>query len=62
MKQPISYITQSNIDNEILVSCWDGCVYNLYKINIDNYINYDEQIKQNISFNDFFGIENWWIK
>ena len=55
---PISSITQSNIDGKILVTCWDGNVYELDKPKIEDYINYDEQFKQNISFNNFFGISN----
>ena len=57
-EKPISCIIQSNLDNKIIVSCWDGIVYSLDKPNIEDYIKYDEKFKQNISFNNFFGIKN----
>jgi len=49
---PISCITQSKKDENILITCWDGKVYLAGKSNIRFYLKQDEQIKK--SANDFF--------
>ena len=38
----ISYITQSNENRDILISCWDGNVYLFGKF--ECYFNYDKQV------------------
>ena len=51
---PISCMTQSNLDGKILVTCWDGNIYLLDYADIRKYLEYDKQIKEKISFNEFF--------
>ena len=55
-KGPISCIIQdqSNEKGNILITCWDGNVYILKLLNLDQYLEFDKQIKNNISFNKFF--------
>ena len=51
-KGPISCITQSSLDNQILVTCWDGNIY-LFDPDIKDYLEYDEQVKNQISFKNY---------
>jgi len=51
---PISCITQSNIDGKIVVTCLDGNIYLFENPIIQEYLDFDEQVKQKISFNEFF--------
>ena len=53
-KKPISDIIQSKIDGNILITCWDGNVYKLLYPNIEYYLENDEIIEKNISFEEFF--------
>ena len=50
-KKPISCILQSNKDEKLLISCWDGNIY-LFKISKIN--NFNKLNKENILFNEFF--------
>ena len=50
-KGPISCIVQDN--SNLIITCWDGKVRQ-FSLNIDWYLNYDEQCKNNISFTKFF--------
>jgi hypothetical protein len=52
LKKPISCITRSSSDENLLVTCWDGNVYLLENLNIDAYLNYDKLIEKNISLDD----------
>ena len=47
-------MTQSSIDGKIIVTCWDGNIYLFDYAGIKQYLEYDKQIKDNISFNEFF--------
>ena len=51
---PISCITQSNIDNKILVTCWDGNIYLFESPDIKDYLEYDMKVNNKISFKKFF--------
>ena len=51
---PISCMTQSSIDGKIIVTCWDGNIYLFDYTGIKQYLEYDKQIKDKISFNEFF--------
>ena len=53
-KRPISSIIQSNIDGNILITCWDGNVYLLSLPDIEYYLKYDEKVENNVSFKKFF--------
>ena len=62
-KKPISCITQSSSDENLLVTCWDGNVYLLTTVNIKAYLNFDNLIEKDISINDldsfdFFNKQN----
>ena len=48
---PISSIIQSNIDGNILITCWDG---NVYLFSGENLINFYENEEYEDSFNKFF--------
>ena len=50
LKKPVSCITQSRSDDNLLITCWDGNVYSLEILNIKNYLKYVEQIEKNILF------------
>jgi len=50
-KSPISSIIQSNIDKNILITCWDG---NVYLFSAENLINFYEIEEYEDSFNKFF--------
>jgi len=52
LKKPVSCITQSRSDDNLLITCWDGNVYSLEILNIKNYLKYDERIEKNILFKD----------
>ena len=56
IKKPISCIIQTNIDESILVSSWDGNVYQLNNINliIQDYLDNEVQFEKKVSFNEFF--------
>jgi hypothetical protein len=43
---PISCITQSKKDGNLLITCWDGKVYLIDKPYIKSYLEHDEQIKK----------------
>ena len=51
-KKPISCITQSSSNNNLLITCWDGNVYLLETLNIESYLKFDELSEKNISLND----------
>ena len=51
-KGPISCITQSKKNKNLLITCWDGNVYLVNKPDIHFYLEQDEQIKK--SAMDFF--------
>jgi len=51
-KGPISCITQSKKDGNLLITCWDGKVYLIYNTDINFYLHQDKQIKK--SANEFF--------
>ena len=53
-KKPISCITQSSLDKNLLITCWDGNVYSLETLNIESYLKFDELTEKNISLNNFF--------
>ena len=42
-KGPISCITQSSINGDILISCWGGNIYLFSNVNFDFVLNYDKQ-------------------
>ena len=46
LKKPVSCITQSRSDDNLLITCWDGNVYSLELLNIKNYLKYDELEKK----------------
>ena len=48
---PISCITQSFSDEQILVTCWDGSVYLFNKPEIEYYLNENQK---NLTFSNFF--------
>jgi hypothetical protein len=50
-KGPVSSITQSHKDSNILVTCWDGNVYRFEKPNVKKY---DNKFKDDILFEEFF--------
>ena len=52
LKKPISYITQSSSDENLLVTCWDGNVYLLSSLNIEAYLNFDKLFEKDITFDD----------
>ena len=52
LKKPISYITQSSSDKNLLVTCWDGNVYLLSSLNIEAYLNFDKLFEKDITFDD----------
>ena len=52
-KKPISCITQSSSNKNLLITCWDGNVYLLDTLNIESYLKFDELSEKNISLNDF---------
>ena len=54
-KGPISCITQSKKDGNLLITCWDGNVYLVDGPNIQIYYKQDEQIKK--SALDFFTLK-----
>ena len=43
---PISCMTQSNKNGDILISCWDGNVYSFEQPNIDSYSKYDDNKRE----------------
>ena len=51
-KKPISCITQSSSNKNLLITCWDGNVYLLETLNIESYLKFDELSEKNISLND----------
>ena len=53
-KKPISCITQSSLDNNLFITCWDGSVYSLEALNIEGYLEFDKLIEKNISLNDLY--------
>jgi hypothetical protein len=57
---PISCITQSKKDGNLLITCWDGNVYLIDKPYIKSYFQHDEQIKK--SAKDFFFLQKRKIK
>lgn len=54
----ISCITQSKITGNILVSCWDGNVFLFTPPNIDYFLFYDNQKKNNLSLTGITFYEN----
>ena len=52
LKKPISCITQSSSDENLLVTCWDGNVYLLSSLNIEAYLNFDKLFEKDITFYD----------
>ena len=52
LKKPISCITQSSSDENLLVTCWDGNVYLLSSLNIEAYLNFDKLFEKDITFDD----------
>ena len=52
-KKPISCIIQTNIDNKILATCWDGKIYSLTEQKIGKYLEYEEKNRDR-SFCRFF--------
>ena len=55
-KGPISCITQSKQDGNLLITCWDGNVYLVNKPNISFYLKQDKEIEK--SAIDFFLPQN----
>ena len=53
-KGPITSIIQSNIDRNILITCWDG---NVYLLSEDNLINFYDNEEHDILINKFFKVE-----
>ena len=49
-KGPISCITQSRKDGNLLITCWDGKVYLIDKPDISFYLKQDEQIQSALDF------------
>ena len=43
LRLPISCMIQSNIEQKIIITCWDGKIYSLSKPNIDKYLQYDKE-------------------
>ena len=54
IKEPISYITQSSKEGQLLVTSWDGNIYLFEYPNISYYLEYNKQVKHKIKFNEFF--------
>ena len=54
-KGPISCITQSKKDGNLLITCWDGKIYFVKYTGFSFYFEQDEQIKK--SANEFFSFE-----
>ena len=54
---PISSIIQDKTNElgNILITCWDGYVYLFSSLNIKYYLKYDEEVKNNILFEELFG-------
>ena len=52
-KKPISCITQSSSNKNLLITCWDGNVYLLETLNIENYLKFDKLSEKNVSINNF---------